>query len=167
MLIFLLELGRIMLNLMEVLKAEKIQDIRLRLPLCLQKSTPLKTVVERMQTEHKGYAIVLNGSEIVGLFTERDLLTRVILQQVSFETPIEKLMTPHPKTLSMSHSIADAIKMMNEGGYRHLPLLNEKGEAEGMVSVNDLLLFLSEHFPYEIYNLPPDPDQKMQAAEGA
>ena len=123
-----------------------------------------------MHAEKKGYAIILEDektSKIAGIFTERDVMTRIVEQKVSPSTPVEKVMTANPKTLKATDSVADAIRMMNEGHYRHLPLVDDAGRLVGVLSVRDLIAYLAEHYPYEVYNLPPDPHQVIRAPEGA
>lgn len=155
-----------MSDLKKALKEDKIQGLRLRPPLCLPQETPLKKVLELMREKKTGCAILVNEKKIVGIFTERDALTRVIEQKVDPKTPIEKLMTANPKVLKRGDSVADAIRLMNQGTYRHIPILDGEGEVQGVVSVRGILQYLAEHFPYEVYNLPPDP-QIIRAPEGA
>ena len=76
-------------------------------------------------------------------------------------------MTPNPTTLKTTDSVADAIRLMNQGHYRHLPLVDENGGLVGVLGVRDLINYLAEHYPYEVYNLPPDPHQVIRAPEGA
>ena len=160
-----------MKDLGKTLRAEKIQNLKLREPLAIPHSTTLKDVLERMKAESRGYAVILKGKKVVGIFTERDALMRVAGQgpgyKESLSDPIEKFMTPDPKCLTLEASVADVIRLMSERSYRHVPLLNDKGELQATVGVRDLLGFLAEHFPYEVYNLPPNPQQVPLSAEGA
>lgn len=155
-----------MKDLKKVLKEERIHGLRMRPPVCLPKETPLKRVLEMMREKKTGCAILTDEKKIVGIFTERDALTRVVEQKIDLKTPIEKLMTPDPKVLKIEDSVADAIRLMNQGGYRHIPILDSREWVQGVVSVRDILKYLAEHFPYEVYNLPPDP-QVIRAPEGA
>ncbi len=156
------------MDMKKVLKSEKIQSLRLRSAVSLERSTPLKKVLGAMRDNKKGAVVIVDDhKKIVGIFTERDAMTRVVEQKIDGGTPIEKLMTPDPKVLKVEDSVADAIQLMNKGGYRHIPLVDSRGEIQGIVTVRDIIKYLAEHFPYEIYNLPPDPHQIMQAPEGA
>ncbi len=156
-----------MTELEKSLKGDKIQSLKLRKPLCVLRGTTLREVFRRMRDEKKGHAIVLDGEQVVGIFTERDVLTKVIEQKVSPETPVEKLMTPNPKVLSLEDSVAKAIEIMNKGKYRHLPLIDGDGKVQGVLGVRDIIRYLAEHFPHEVYNLPPNPHQVMRSQEGA
>ncbi len=160
-----------MADIDKILKSEKLQNLKLHTPLYVGAKSPLKVVLQQMREKNRGYAVIVEEKPLslktVGIFTERDILRKVIPQNISGSTPIEELMTPDPKVLKMEDSVADAIQLMSSGGYRHVPLVNNQGQVQGVVSARNLILYLAEHFPFEIYNLPPDPHQVMKAPEGA
>jgi hypothetical protein len=56
---------------------------------------------------------------------------------------------------------------MDEGGYRHLPVVDEGGRPVGVLSVKRIVHYLVEHFPTTVYNLPPNPGAVPQEREGA
>lgn len=123
-----------------------------------------------MRKENKGYAVVLEDEasrKVAGIFTERDVMTRVVEQKVAASTPVEKVMTANPTTLKLTDSVADAIRLMSQGHYRHLPLVDDAGGLVGVLSVRDLITYLAEHYPHQVFNLPPDPHQVIRAPEGA
>jgi CBS domain-containing protein len=64
-------------------------------------------------------------------------------------------------------SVQAAIKRMEKGGYRHLPVIDELGRPVGILSARRVVHFLAEHFPALVYNHPPDPTRVPDAAEGA
>lgn len=76
-------------------------------------------------------------------------------------------MTPSPKTLSKDVSVREAIEMMETGGYRHVPVLGEDGQPVGVLSVKDVVHYLVEYFPANVYNLPPTPVETRPTREGA
>ena len=55
---------------------------------------------------------------------------------------------------------------MEEGGYRHLPVVDEAGRPVGVLSVKRIVHYLAEHFPATTSNLPPDPGSLPAAAGG-
>jgi len=123
-----------------------------------------------MKKENKGYIVVLEDQvsrKVAGIFTERDVMTRVVEQKIAASTPVEKVMTPNPTTLKLADSVADAIRLMSQGHYRHLPLVDEAGGLTGVLAVRDLITYLAEHYPHQVFNLPPDPHQVIRAPEGA
>ena len=80
---------------------------------------------------------------------------------------VEKVMTPSPVTIAQSASVQQAIETLESGGYRHLPVVGENGQPVGVLSVKDIVHYLVEYFPAKVYNLPPKPDQKQAARDGA
>lgn len=155
------------MNFEEALKTEKIRNLATREGLTVPPELTLGEVVRRMQERRTGCAVVVAGKKVVGIFTERDALIRGLLADAAPETPIEKLMTAKPKVLDREDTLAVAIRLMHDGKYRHLPVVNAKREFLGIVSVRDIVFYLSENFPLEIYNLPPDPHRISRSAEGA
>ncbi|MER3520780.1 MAG: CBS domain-containing protein, partial [Acidimicrobiia bacterium] len=62
-------------------------------------------------------------------------------------------MTPDPVTVSLASSIKDAIEKLREGGFRHLPVVDEDGKPSGLLSIRDILAEIAEYFPQEVSNL--------------
>jgi len=82
------------------------------------------------------------------------------------ETPIQNLMRTDLVTLTKEATLSEAIELMDRYKYRRLPIVDEKGNALGMITVFDIIHYLAEHFPAEVGNLPPQLDQKHTAPEG-
>ena len=154
-------------DLGETLKNEKIRALSFGEPIRVQPETSIEVVIDRMFEAKIGCAVVEEKGKLVGIFTERDILTRVVEAGVSLKSPVESFMTPRPKCLDPEDSVAEAIRVMNRGGYRHLPLVDRKGKTVGVLSVKRIVSYLAEHFPAEVYNLPPDPRQIQRSREGA
>ncbi len=154
-------------NLKKTLKGIKIQFLIKREPHCVPRGTPIETVIRRMEEMRIGNALILDGEKLAGIFTERDVMTRVVEPGIDGRTPIEKVMTERPKTLKVDDTVADAIRLMSRGGYRHIPIVDGGGKVVGSLSVKVLVSYLAEHFPCQVYNLPPDPHQIQRSPEGA
>jgi CBS domain-containing protein len=123
--------------------------------------------VELMRRENVGCLLVCQDHRLVGIFTDRDLMRRVMADGKSFSLPVGQCMTPDPIVVQPKDAIAAAIRRMEEGGYRHLPVVDEKGRPVGVLSVKRIVHYLVEHFPGSIYNLPPDPTIVPHEREGA
>ena len=149
------------------LKQEKLVRLHLSPAVAVETGTRLGESIARMQTARSGCLIIRHGLDIVGIFTERDVLTKVVEMGVEMKTPIETLMTRDPKVLTPEHSVADAIRLMHKGGYRHVPIVAAQGQLAGVCSVRNIVNYLAEHFPHGVYNLPPDLHQVNRAREGA
>lgn len=120
--------------------------------------TPNDTVVAIAKVMHDSRVaavLVTESDALVGIITERDMTCRVIAGGLDPETAIAKdIMTADPDTLHPNDTPAQAIKMMIERNYRHLPV-TDGDTLVGMVSVRDL---------YAIYNLELEEDLKDRNA---
>jgi len=132
---------------------------------CIEPSTPLSAALEVMKKDEGGCAIVCEADRIVGIFTERDLLTKVIGQDVDLSAPVSKWMSPVVGTLSPDATIGEAVQMMNDKSYRNIPLVKD-GKLVGSVSVFDVISYLAESYPKTTMNLPPIPAQVMDTTDG-
>ncbi len=127
--------------------------------------TPLSQAIEAMKNDEGGCVIVSDDGRVVGIFTERDLLNKVLGEDVDLESPINNWMQPAVETLSSEATIGDAVRLMNEKSFRNIPLV-KNGELLGSISVFDIITYLAECYPKETMNLPPLPAQVMDTLDG-
>lgn len=127
--------------------------------------TPLSQAIEAMKNDEGGCVIISDNGRVAGIFTERDLLTKILGENVDLESPIARWMQPSVETLSPEATVGDAVRLMNERSFRNIPLVN-KGELMGSISVFDIITYLAECYPKETMNLPPLPAQVMDSVEG-
>lgn len=133
---------------------------------CVEPSTPLFQAIEIMKRDEGGCAIVCGKDRaVVGIITERDLLTKIVGDNVDGNTPVSAYMTPDVATLAPEATIGEAVTVMNEKGYRNIPLVTD-GKLVGSVSVFDIIRYLAESYPQATMNLPPNPHQVMDSEEG-
>jgi CBS domain-containing protein len=84
--------------------------------------------------------VIEGGSHLVGIVTERDLMTRVLAKSVDpGKTTLAAVMTPNPRCIGPDTKVADAVLIMIERGFRHLPVVSEAGTLLGVFSVRDAL----------------------------
>ena len=105
---------------------------------------PAATVHEAacvMTRANCGSVLVIDqGNQLLGIVTERDLMTRVLAKALDPNTtPVTKIMTPNPMCVKPELKVADAVLLMIEHGFRHLPVLAENGKILGVFSVRDAL----------------------------
>lgn len=123
--------------------------------------TPVFEAINLMQTKRIGCVLVTSHDKLLGIFTERDVLKKIV--GASFDlrhTPITEVMTINPQALNEDDTIAYALNFMDLGGYRHIPLVNDHFEPVGLVSVKDIVSYLVQHFADEVLNLPTHPYAK-------
>jgi len=153
--------------------ARPVRDLSLRDCVTLPVDATGEAAVEEMVRHERGAVVVLDASGlVVGIFTERDVLlleSRASVQGGADwrRAPLEQLMTPDPVTVSLASSIKDAIEKLREGGFRHLPVVDEDGKPSGLLSIRDILAEIAEYFPQEVSNLPPDPSLEASSPWGA
>jgi len=101
------------------------------------------TVLEaaRFMMEHSiGALPVLRNGDIVGIFSERDVMNRVVaLGRMPGTTKISEVMTANPKSVSVDETVDNCLFLMREFGFRHLPITDGK-QLKGLVSLRDILL---------------------------
>lgn len=98
--------------------------------------------VTQMNHRHIGALLVLDAKRPIGIFTERDVLVRVIARRVDpSTTPVGEVMTRHLITIRSDASVTDAMRVMTHERCRHLPVVDE-GELRGLVSIGDLTSWL-------------------------
>jgi CBS domain-containing protein len=102
-----------------------------------------QTVVEaaRFMMEHNiGALPVLRNGELVGIFSERDIMNRVVaVGRMPGQTRVSEVMTANPRSVSTDETIDNCLFLMREFGFRHLPICEGK-QLKGLVSLRDVLL---------------------------
>ena len=134
----------------------RLSELPLRPPIVIDPETTVVAAVNAMNEHRIGCVLVQRAGQLVGIFTERDVLTRVIFRNNNATVTVESVMTKDPETLDETQTIACALNKMSVGGYRHIPIV-ERGRPVGIVSVRDLVDFLVELFPEGVLNAAPSP----------
>jgi CBS domain-containing protein len=104
---------------------------------------PDRSVLETakyMADRNIGAVAVVSGGDLVGIFSERDLMKRVVAAgRDPSKTTVREVMTADPLVVSPQELIADCMRMMKENSFRHLPICEER-KVKGLLSLRDLLL---------------------------
>ena len=134
-----------------------LKTLNLKEPIMVETRTALDEVIRCLVGNHIGCVLVVENGELTGIFTERDVIMKVVDEVQNFSLPVENFMTPNPKVLKINDTILQALELMHEGGYRHVPVVNEKHQPEAVVSIKDIVAYMVEFFPEDVLNLPPHP----------
>ena len=97
----------------------------------------LSEVAQRMVDRDVGAVLVMDGAELLGILTERDVL-RAVAAGIEAETVVSDWMTRDPETMGPDDTTQHAAVLMIHGGFRHLPLV-EGSDVVGMLSIRDLM----------------------------
>lgn len=146
---------------------QRLGDIPQRELVTIESLASIQAAVTRMNEAHVGCVLVVEDDKLVGIFTERDVLTKVACSGIDpARTPVADVMTPDPDTLPASASIAFALQRMSVAGFRHIPLVEDDGAPVAVVSVRDIVEWMVELFPARLLNLPPEPQGYPRTVEG-
>jgi CBS domain-containing protein len=100
-------------------------------------------VVNQMKQARLGCALVLDDGKLVGIFTERDLLSRLTGKTAPPPTtPVKDLMSANPEVLLETDSVATALNKMSMGRYRHIPVRKSDG-SYCVTSIKHVLKYLA------------------------
>lgn len=107
-------------------------------PLTMPPSVCVKDACQQMHARKVGAVLVTdNDGRLIGIFTGRDAINRVLaLGKSAKKTRLANVMTPKPTTMSPKKTAIDALRLMWDGGFRHVPLI-EDGKLVGVVSRGD------------------------------
>jgi CBS domain-containing protein len=100
---------------------------------------PVLEAVRQMAEHHVGALLVMTGSELKGIISERDYARKVILHgRSSADTLVGEIMSSPVVTVTLSQTVQECMQLMTERRLRHLPVL-EAGQLIGMISIGDLV----------------------------
>jgi CBS domain-containing protein len=105
----------------------------------------LRDAAERMVARRVGSVLVFEGERLVGILTERDVLTAVA--RGGIEARVDELMTRHPETIEAGDTLEHAAAVMLHGGFRHLPVADGE-QVVGILSMRDVMsVFAGDQAP--------------------
>jgi CBS domain-containing protein len=116
----------------------RIEDQMSRTVLTVTDDQTLEQAAQMMIERSVGSAVVTKGGALEGIITERDILRSVAEGLVPWTTKVSQCMTPNPRTLTPSSTREEAVRLMSDGGFRHLPIV-EGGDLVGIITLRDLL----------------------------
>jgi CBS domain-containing protein len=125
----------------EVMQRQKV----LKLP----PETLVRKAAQRMANKNVGAVMVVKNRCLVGIFTERDIAFRVVALGLDAQvTRLADVMTPSPDTVDPEKPFGYALMKMHDGGFRHLPVI-ENGKVVGIVSARNAMDPALEEFVFE------------------
>jgi CBS domain-containing protein len=126
--------------------------------LSMPKSATVLEAARTMKQQNVGAVLVVDGTRLIGIFTERDALFRVLaVARDPGATALADVMTPQPQTIDADEPFLRALRVMHEGKFRHLPVV-EFDRPLGIVSARDAL-------DDDLYELRVDMAQREQMLE--
>jgi CBS domain-containing protein len=144
-----------------------IKYLRVKKPRTLLPGNTVAEAVELMKSKNIGCVLITEQEKLVGIFTERDILTKVMGKKNHDQIKIADVMTRRVDAFQQEDSLAYVLNAMHVGGYRHVPVVDEHGKPMAVISVKDIIAFILEHFAEDVLNLPSAPIRKTHQREGA
>ncbi len=135
-----------------------IRDMPYHPPLCIQRTGKLAEAAELMNRHSVGAIMIQEGEILIGILSERDILRKVLGSELRLgQATVEQYMTPDPEVVTLDDTIARAVHVMHVGEFRHLPLVDERLQPVGIVSVKDILEYIVGFFAHTLFTRPPKP----------
>jgi CBS domain-containing protein len=150
----------------EAILGAAIKDLEPRPAAMVKETASIKQAIQLMLERNLGAVLVEREGKPVGIFTERDVLRRVIRTGIDQERPVEEVMTPDPESLSPEDSIAFALNRMAVGGYRNIPIVDDGGQPVALLSQRDVVAYIVSVLPARVLNLPPLPNLEARSTDG-
>ena len=158
------------------LKAWRAQEIQVSLKdlmrpiVTIDVNCSVNEAIDLLLANNIGAAPVVEDGCLRGIFSERDVLNKILNKQVGDldRISVKQFMIADPQAAAPEDSLNAAILYMARGSYRHVPIVDTENRPVGMVSIRDVISYLVEEFSQEVLALPPRPVRDaMKAREGA
>ena len=154
------------MELQNILTSQTVGEIDLKEVPKLGPSDTVTDAAVAMRDMKHGSTLVCSDGRLVGIFTERDWL-RMVEGGADLQALLSDVMTEQPQTVTTDDSLFDAIRLMDEGGYRRVPVVDSSGSPVGIVDVKTVIHFLVQYFPAAVYNQASIKQLTATSPEGA
>lgn len=158
--------GSVEFDLRRLLSETRVSELALTVVPLLSPDDTLDEAAAAMREVSHGSALIFDGERLVGIITERDLL-RLLAEGTDFSSPVEESMTTRPQTISQDDTLFDAVRLMDQGGYRRLPVIDGGRKPAGIVDVKTVMNFVVDQVPNTVYNQASNELLTAKRAEGA
>ena len=109
--------------------------------------------VQEMNRHKVGAVLIMDGGQLAGIFTERDVLSRVVAAGLDPKTtPVERVMTREPITVASTTTIEEVMALFTNKRFRHLPVV-DGGRLVGLISIGDILRWMVDLHRHEAEQL--------------
>lgn len=121
--------------------------------ICVSPDTGVRDAIAKMAEKSAGTALVMDGNKLVGIFSERDFIRKIYLQdKCGKATKVSEIMSSRLTTVNADTTLESCMEMMTEKRIRHLPVL-AGDQVVGVVSIGDIVKFMVNEKEFVIKNL--------------
>lgn len=121
--------------------------------------TSVKTTIEKMRAEKQHCAIIVDKGSLVGIFTERDVLRKIVDFRATWDLPIDDVMTPSPTSVHANDRTDVALAVMDYKHFRNIPVVDDEEHVVGNLTHYAIIKYLNDRFSESAYNPPPASDE--------
>lgn len=154
------------MSLKQELMSERVAHLDLSRFCQIASGTAVRQALLAMRQNKTNVCLVTSNSKLIGIFTERDVLTKVATAPESLDKPVDTIMTANPITVTPETAAAEALWLMDDKKFRNLPVIDGNGKILGNMTHQAVIGFLATRYPVEVLNRPPRPDQFPRKQEG-
>ena len=154
------------MKLEDLFEAAVVAQLDLRAPEVFSSGTSVRETVARMREQLRTVALIENGGQVIGVFTEVDYARKVLGRDINEETAIDDFMTEKPTTVRRDTTMSRCFELMSEGNFRQLPVVDEDGKPSGVVTIRHLVQYLADRYPSEILAMAPSVHQITEVDGG-
>lgn len=113
--------------------------------------------VSVLQQNKVGCVIIVNADgKLSGIFSERDCMLKIVGKEGMLQKPVTDFMTADPMSGTIDTTIAYALTLMSEGGFRHIPITDEDGKPVGIISVKNVVDYIVKTFVNDLLEFDVD-----------
>jgi len=121
--------------------------------LTVSPDTSVREAVEKMEAISAGTALVMDGGEVAGIVSERDVIRKVVLLEKNIaDVKVKEIMTTNITSITQETSLDECMKLITEKRIRHLPVICS-GTLCGIISIGDVVKYLIVEKDFKIKNL--------------
>jgi CBS domain-containing protein len=123
---------------------DQVKTLKQNPPVTIGQTATIKDALAMMLSSNVGAILIVDDvGRLIGIFSERDLLKKIVGIEKSYENlPITQFMTARPECVALTDTLNFVLQKMDAGGYRHVPVV-ENGKPVSIISARDMLRFLT------------------------
>lgn len=116
-----------------------VSDLMSKTLLTVAPQDSIQSTAQTMTAGRVSSVMVMNGEQLLGIVTDRDIRSRAVAEGLDLQLPIERVMTKEPEVIAADATLFDVTLLMTQKGYHHIPVL-EQGAVRGIITASDLML---------------------------
>lgn len=124
---------------------DRVSVLRPKTPVTVGPNASVREVLRTLANRGIGCVMIVENERLVGIFSERDALLKLNTEAARLvDRPISEFMTRDPQSLPMDAKVAFAVHRMDQGSFRHVPIVDKEHRPVGVISARDILAYLTD-----------------------